>query len=278
MQHPTSVLLPECDRLLPTMRVTRTSDVAFVADKLLKNVHDGRYGEVSIETGIPQIWIATSFQRESSSDFTRSPAQGDRWDRVSVNVPRGRGPFKSWKEAARDAYHLNGLDRVGAANWTWALGCYYWELFNGFGYRDFHHMRSPYLFGGTNLQQLGKYTSDGKFDAGHMDTQLGVVPVAMRMAQLEPKLAFPGAWPFALGPTSVPSIVPTQTPVAAYDLFAVQRALKAAGFDPGLVDGSFGRKTSAALRAFEASRGFVADGLLDSQTVDALLVKKPENT
>lgn len=259
------------------MRVQRVGEVNAAAERLLKFVDQGRYDQASDETGVPQIWIATSFEREASSDFRRSPAQGDRWDSVSTHVPKGRGPFKTWTAAAVDAYHLNGLDKVGAANWTWALACYYAELFNGFGYRDYHRMRSPYLFGGTNLQQIGKYTSDGKFDARHMDAQLGVVPLMMRMAQIAPDLSIGGAWPFSLGPTSVPSIVPAQTPVAAYDVFAIQRALKASGFDPGMVDGSFGRKTSAALRAFEASKGLVADGLLDAKTA-AALVGKPTNT
>lgn len=277
MQHPTAILLPEYDRLLPTMRVVRTSDVNAAAERLLKFADQGRYDDASTQTGVPQIWMAASFDRESSSDFTRSPAQGDPWRQTSTHVPKNRGPFKTWTEAAVDAYHLNGLDRVGAANWTWALACYYGELFNGFGYRDYHRMRTPYLWGGTNLQQLGKYTSDGKFDAGHMDGQIGIVPVMMRMVQIAPDLALPGAWPFALGPTSVPTVAPTKTPVAAYDVADVQRRLKSAGFDPGIVDGSFGRKTSAALRAFEASRGLLADGLLDPQTV-AALVGKPANT
>lgn len=277
MLHPIAAIAAETLKLLPTMRVLRTGDVNATAGRLLRFVDQGRYAAVSKKTGVPQILMATSFEREASSDFTRSPAQGDRWDRVSVNVPKGAGPFPSWEAAAVWTYHHDGLDAVGAANYTWGVTIYFAELLNGFGYRDYHHMRSPYLFGGTNLQQLGKYTSDGKFDAGHMDAQLGVVPVMMRMVQMMPSLALPGDWPFALGPTSVPSIVPVQTPVAAYDVFDVQRRLKAAGFDPGMVDGSFGRKTSAALRAFEASKGLVADGLLDPQTVSAL-VGKPANT
>ena len=173
--------------------------------------------------------------------------------------------------AALDAYHLNGLDKVGSTNWTWTLICYYAELFNGFGYRDYHRMRSPYLWGGTNLQQLGKYTSDGKFDAGHFDSQPGVIPLAMRMAQLDQSLAMTDPWPFAIGPAvPIPAAVPVQTPIASFDVFKVQRDLKKKGFDPGLVDGSFGRKTSVAVRAFEAANGLVADGLLDAKTVTAL--------
>lgn len=270
-------LMPDYASCMAAMRVRRVADVTAVADKLLRFVAEGRYEAVSRATGVPQIWMATSFEREASSDFRRSPAQGDFWNAVSKNVPRGRGPFSTWAASAIDAYHLNGLDKVGAANWTWALALYYAELFNGFGYRDYRRIRSPYLWAGTNLQQLGKYTSDGRYDALHMDMQIGVVPVMMRMAQIQPSMALGGAWPFALGPVSVPTVAPIKTPMAAFDIPAIQRALNARGFDCGLVDGSFGRKTSAALREFEASKGLVADGLLDPATV-AALVGKPANT
>ena len=271
MNHPTAVLLPEYASLMSVMRVLRTDEVNETADRLLKNVDESRYEVAHSVTGVPIVFMAASFEREASSDFTKSPAQGDPFDAVSKNVPRGRGPFRSWAEAAVDAYHLNGLDKVGTANWTWPLVCYYGELFNGFGPRDYHHIRTSYLWGGTNLQQPGKYVADGKFDAGCMDEQIGIVPMMMRMAQLRPNLALPGQWPFALGPASVPAIAPARTPMAAYDIFAIQRALKAKGFDPGDIDGSFGRSTSAALRAFEASMGYAADGLLDARTVGALV-------
>lgn len=273
MKHPFETLRPEYERLMAQMRVTRIADVDAAAKRLLQFVEQGKYEAVSKATGVPQVWMATSFQREASSDFRRSPAQGDFWNKVSTNVPRDRGPFQSWAQAAIDAYSLNGLQKVGAQNWTWALACYYGEMFNGFGYRDFRGIRSPYLWGGTNLQQLGKYTSDGHYDAGKMDAQLGIVPVMMRMAQIEPLLRIAGAWPFSLGPATVQTLPPVKTPLAQYDIKAVQTALNSRGYGPLKVDGSFGGKTSAAIRAFEAQQRFVADGLLDPQVVSALGVK-----
>lgn len=275
MKHVFDELRPgiEADLAVMKIRPDRIADFDRTAVKLVRFYQQGLYGDVSAETGVPVAWIAASFEREAASDFSRSPAQGDRWDRVSVNVPRGRGPFKSWAEAAKDAYHINGLDKVGAQNWTWALADYYAELFNGFGYRDYHHMLSPYVVGGTNLQTRGKYTTDGGFDSSVMDTQLGVIPLMMRMAELCPGLTLPGPWPFPepMQVVRAPSIAPQQTPLAGFDIEAVQRALNAQGYGPLLVDGSFGRKTSGALRAFEASKGLETDGLLDQATVDALL-------
>ena len=51
---------------------------------------------------------------------------------------------------------------------------------------------------------------------------------------------------------------------------AYQQALKSAGFDPGPIDGIRGSKTIAAIKAFQASKGLVVDGIVGSKTTAAL--------
>ena len=51
---------------------------------------------------------------------------------------------------------------------------------------------------------------------------------------------------------------------------ALQRALAAHGFDPGLIDGEFGGATDAALRAFQRSEGMLADGIAGPRSLCAL--------
>lgn len=281
MKHDIDSLAPDYLAWMAATKIRpeRAAEVDAVADKLLRFQAQGRYTAVSVATGVPEAWMAASFEREASSDFARSPAQGDRWDRPSVNVPKNRGPFNSWDEAARDAYHIDGLDKVGTQNWTWVVACYYGELFNGFGYRDGHGLPSPYLFGATNIQKPGKYIADHVFrttdDAGRplFDQQIGIVPLMMRMAEKRPALTMVGSWPFPEPTASViaPSIVPVPSPTAAFDVKAIQRVLNAKGFGPLMVDGSFGRKSSGALRAFEQSVGLTADGIMDKATVNRLL-------
>jgi len=50
----------------------------------------------------------------------------------------------------------------------------------------------------------------------------------------------------------------------------IQEALKSKGDDPGAIDGRMGRKTHAALRAFQKSNGLKVTGSLDNETADKL--------
>ena len=258
-------LKPEYSSLLGSMTVRRECRelVNQVAVKLigLKT----RYQPVTDNIGVPIVFIGPSFEREASSDFSKNPAQGWSLSSRSRDIPHN-GPFRSWYDAALAAYHLNGLDKVGAANWTWELVCYYGEMFNGFGYRDYHHMHSPYLWGGTNIQTVGKYTQDGKFDSNDMDPQLGIIPIGRRMVEIDPTLALPNAVapPIASG-LSVTTADPT------INTAWVQQALNDVGWHPPLdVDGSYGNNTKTAVAAFQESYGLTVDGLAGPLTIDAL--------
>jgi spore coat assembly protein SafA len=50
----------------------------------------------------------------------------------------------------------------------------------------------------------------------------------------------------------------------------LQRQLKAAGFNPGLIDGKFGPQTQAAVKKYQAAHGLVVDGWVGKQTWGSL--------
>src|SRR5947209_7262894 len=50
----------------------------------------------------------------------------------------------------------------------------------------------------------------------------------------------------------------------------LQSKLKSLGFDPGAVDGDFGPKTTAAVIAFQQSKGLSAEGVVGQQTLSAM--------
>jgi peptidoglycan hydrolase-like protein with peptidoglycan-binding domain len=50
----------------------------------------------------------------------------------------------------------------------------------------------------------------------------------------------------------------------------LQQALVSAGFDPGPADGTFGRRTEAAVVAFQQANGLSVDGRVGPETAEAL--------
>lgn len=276
MKHPFLALAAEYESWVANVRPCpeRALEIDRVARKLIQPNVLGRFDEVFAEIGVPQVVQAVICERENGCDFTKSPAQGDRWDRVSTHVPRNRGPFTSWKASAIDAWTVcDHLAEISIPQWTMVYACWKWEGFNGFGYRA-RGLRTPYVLGGTNLQQPGKFVADGQFDPAHMDGQLGALPIAMRMIELMPRLALGG-------PAIAPSIVPDVTPLpvgvggagadGVWQTDEIQRALAGLGYDVGPTDGSYGRKTRAAVRAFQHAHGLTEDGLAGTnETLPAL--------
>jgi peptidoglycan hydrolase-like protein with peptidoglycan-binding domain len=63
--------------------------------------------------------------------------------------------------------------------------------------------------------------------------------------------------------SSLPTLREGSSGPAVRDL---QTKLKAAGFNPGTVDGAFGPKTKAAVLAFQRAKGITADGIVGPQT------------
>lgn len=140
-----------------------------------------RYGTVATLTKVPWDVIAVIHERESSQSWRASLAQGDPWNQVSIHVPKGRGPFKTWEDAAVDALQVCPPH---AAQWTdWSPGgrLTLLEQYNGLGYFRMH-MPSPYLWAGTDQYTRGKYVADGHFDPDAVDHQLGCAGLLARIA------------------------------------------------------------------------------------------------
>lgn len=280
--HPFKVIEPELHHRLAVLTITRASTAAHRAVQLVTPEVLDHFRPVHEKLGIPIVWMVTSFERESGSNFTRSPAQGDRWDRVSVNVPRGQGPYKSWAEAAEWAYKHDGINK-NSSPWDEAYSCYAEEKFNGFGPRN-HGRVSGYVFAGTDQYDPphgagGKYVSDGKWDSGEVDHQLGCVVLWRAMIALDPLLAF--------SPMQTPTQIPTQTPTGAQEVISVPVTPTPVGYSNALVvqqsinrliatgafhyeplveDDNYGRRTRNAVRAFQAGYGLDQDGLAGPKT------------
>ncbi|HEY0185683.1 MAG TPA: hypothetical protein VGC09_23010 [Rhodopila sp.] len=144
----------------------------------------GRYQAVSDATGVPAWWIGCIHQRESSGSFACHLHNGDPLAVRTVHVPvgrplRGNPPF-TWEQSAIDALTMRGLH---AGDWSIPTALRQAEAYNGMGYRN-RGMRSPYVWGGTTLQQPGKYVADHVWDATAIDKQIGVAALMQILASL----------------------------------------------------------------------------------------------
>jgi len=150
-----------------------------------------RYQAVEAKTGVPWFVIAVIHERESSQNWGRSLAQGDPWDRVSVHVPAGRGPFISWEAAAIDALVNCGPYLAKHTDWSAGGALQALEAYNGLGYYK-RGIPSPYLWSGTDQYKSGKYVADGQFNAGVIDPQPGCATLIRAMMVLDPTITFTG--------------------------------------------------------------------------------------
>jgi lysozyme family protein len=166
-----------------------TRNFAAVARHLVLPSAKSRYQTVTEKAGVPWAVIAVIHERECSQDWMGSLAQGDPWNKVSVHVPAGRGPFRAWEEAAVDA--LVNCSPHAARNRDWSIGgtLTMLEMYNGLGYAS-RGRPSPYIWSGTDQYVSGKYVRDGVYDPNAVDSQLGCAGLLMAMMALDPTITF----------------------------------------------------------------------------------------
>lgn len=147
-----------------------------------------RYESIQAATGVHWVFIAVTHYRECSQNFSQSLAQGDPWDKRSIHVPAGRGPFQSFEAAATDA--LVNCAPYAAHNHDWSLPnvLTLLESYNGLGYAR-KGVPSAYVWSGTDQYVSGKYVSDGVYDPKTVDKQLGVAGFVICLIQADPSIA-----------------------------------------------------------------------------------------
>jgi lysozyme family protein len=143
-----------------------------------------RYQAVATTVGVPWWWIGCIHAREADGDFHCHLHNGDPLTHRTVHVPVGRPPIGNapfaWEVSATDALIMRHL---GPGDWSVPSALGKAEAYNGLGYRA-KGIRSPYVWGGTNLQQPGKYVSDHVWDATAVDDQIGVAALMQCLAGL----------------------------------------------------------------------------------------------
>lgn len=170
-------------------KLTRGPEFIPVARRLIAS--KARFQAMETRTGVPWYVIAVIKEREAGADpqWLKSIAQGQPWSRRSTIVPIGRGPFKSWEEAAYDA--LVNCAPYAAKNKDWSIGgiLTLLEGYNGFGYAA-RGLPSPYVWSGTDQYKSGKFVADHEFNPNVVDAQLGCAGLILAMQAIDSSIKF----------------------------------------------------------------------------------------
>lgn len=215
-------------------KFNRSTQINAQAAKIAAN--RSRYEAVAKATGVPWDVIGVIHYRESSGDFAGVLHNGQKiigTGKKTTLVPKGRGPFTSWEQAAYDAL-MNCAPHAGKnTDWSIAGTLDLLERYNGLGYRK-KGVPSPYLWAGTDQYVKGKYVADGKYDPNHVDQQLGVAPILMKIREMEEKKTIPMPPDYEPPPSEVAKANKAWAPIIA--VFALIIFL-AAIFLPKLIGG-----------------------------------------
>jgi lysozyme family protein len=129
---------------------------------------------------IPWFAIGLIHLMEADASFGCHLHNGDPLSRRTVNEPAGRPPGQppfTWEDSAWDALRYDRWHLVPAERWADVAGLLYQlEAYNGWGYRA-RHVRTPYLWSQSNLEQPGKFTGDGVFNPHATSGQVGAAVV-----------------------------------------------------------------------------------------------------
>lgn len=257
-----------------------------VAQKLIRGKN--RYQPISAKTGVPWAVIAVIHEREASCDWGANIAQGNPWDKVSTDVPKGRGPFACFEDAAFDAL-MNCAPFAGKwSDWSMGGALTLLEQYNGLGYasgpRDLQGNRyppqpSPYIWASTDQYVSGKYVADHDYRPSVVDPQLGCAALLARLFVADASANFDtgsGAAPppQVQSPPDDQASPPATSAGEPHDTKWLQESLNKCGADPKLdVDGIYGPLTRAAVTAFQQQAGIAVDGVTGPQTFGALEAK-----
>lgn len=157
--------------------------IIFGAQRVLRGKQS--YVQVEEKTGVPWYVIGGIHSMESSCNFKGVLHNGERIIGTGLKtrlVPKGRGPFKTWEEAAIDAVFYDGLDNVK----RWDIGnmLKQVEAYNGLGYLKYHPSEnSPYLWAMTSVNDgFGKYVADGKWsNKADANAQVGFAAILKQL-------------------------------------------------------------------------------------------------
>jgi lysozyme family protein len=157
----TAALRSEYQMLFETCRLKpgNANTVKDIAEKILAN--KARYEAVAVVAGVPWFFVGITHYLECNLSFSKHLHNGDPLNAKTIHVPAGRPLSKTWtwETSAMDAIGIEKSNKPSLlwTDWTIAGTLFKLEAYNGFGYRDYHAMNTPYLWSFSQHYKTGKY-------------------------------------------------------------------------------------------------------------------------
>lgn len=177
---------PDWTYLITTCRLDpdKKASVLSVVKKQQENW--ARYKFVSEKTGVPASAIANIHQKESSLGFDKCLHNGDKAignGKKTWQVPKGRGPFETWEEAAIDALMMK--KNIFPAEWTTVNTLIFCQRYNGLGHQNKGLEYSPYIWAYTSHHdETGNYIADGKYSSTAVIKSPGIMALMLVQEEL----------------------------------------------------------------------------------------------
>jgi lysozyme family protein len=170
-----------------TVHSNRVAEFDVVAKKLVgyKSVLE----PIAEHCKVPWWAIAVILEREGGGSLNCYLGNGQPLTHRTTEVPRNRGPFKSFAAGCYDALVLCEPYASKWNNWTAGGTLTLFVAYNGYGYAE-RVIPDPYIFAGTDQYVSGKFVRDDVFRAHVVDTQLGCAGILKRMMALDSSIKF----------------------------------------------------------------------------------------
>jgi len=165
------------------IRDSKASTIAWYVKQLIRNSE--RYQSIEAVSNVPWQVVGCLHLLESGGDFAGVLHNGEKiigTGKKTRLVPKGRGPFDTWEQAAIDALSIKKQPK----DWSIVNTLHYCERYNGPGYlRDSRKPHSPYLWSFSNHYTKGKYISDGKYSSTYVSKQCGIAVILKEIGYLD---------------------------------------------------------------------------------------------
>lgn len=150
---------------------------------------EAEYRDVFAGAGMPWYFGAAIHYREADNDLRGCMVNGEKIvgtsNRTTI-VPENRGPYATFKESVQDAAAFKGWRSILV--WSIERFLFTSEIWNGLGYVS-KGINAPFVWAGTNHEEMGLYVRDHVFDGSVEDRRLGVAAIIKRLMEVRSDIA-----------------------------------------------------------------------------------------